>query len=63
MKLLKLRRINVLILFEILNRPSARRKLELLVNMVPVMARPSEKWSKRWKSHNTASTLAHFVAR
>lgn len=45
------------------DRPSVQRRLESLVNMVPVMVPHSGRWSRRWKLHSTANTHARSVAR
>lgn len=45
------------------NRQNARRRSESPVNMAPVMVPPLGKWSKKWRSPNTANTLARFVVK
>ena len=44
-------------------RPSEQRRSESSVNMAPVMVHPSEKPSKRWKSHSTLNICALSVER
>lgn len=44
-------------------RPSAPRRLGSPANMVPVTAPHSVRWSRKWRSPNTANTLAVFAER